>query len=172
MTKALPALFLLLSSIFAVAQTPAYTTSVSFGCNGIVCNGVPLDQGGVWQFIELNQAFSVDNIVNGVSVLYIYGNPGNLSTYNPVTGAPGGMQNISDQIPPPPNLYLNGSTGAEGTLTFNWGAISSNGTTYYTGHAVVQGHRVRHYARSPRGSGSFYTQIVVDGAQIYIDSVN
>jgi hypothetical protein len=64
---ALPVLLMSLAS-FAVAQTPAYTTSVSFGCNGLVCNGVPLDHGGTWQFIMQNQAFSINS--NG---FYIFG---------------------------------------------------------------------------------------------------
>jgi hypothetical protein len=168
MIKTLSLLLLLLSSAFALTQT--YTQSVSKGCNQMVCNGLPLDQGGVWQFIEQNQTFSIDNVVNGAIVLYVYGNPGNLATYNPVTGAPGGMHNVDDKIPPPPNLYLDGSTGAEGTLTFNWGAISSNGHTYYVGHATVEGHNVRHHAQGSRGSGSYYTQLVVDSAVIPIDS--
>ena len=164
--KYLP-LCLLFLATFAVAQE--YTQSTTFGCNQQVCNGLPLDQGGTWQFIEANRAFSVSNIVNGVVVFGIYGYPGNTDTYNPQTGQAGGMYDIADAIPQPPNLSQNGSTGAEGTLSFDFGAISDDKTTYYVGHVVVQGHRVRHFVRSPRGSGSFYTQLVVDDAGIFID---
>ena len=154
----LPVVLLLMSlASFAVAQTPAYTTSVSFGCNGLVCNGVPLDQGGVWQFIILNQAFSINS--NG---FYIFGNPGNPGS--------GGMSNIVDGIPAPPRI--NGAVGAQGTLTFDWAAVNPDRSLHYAGHVIVQGHKVEHYVRSPRGSGSYVTQLIVDDAQIFIDSVN
>jgi hypothetical protein len=44
-------MFLMLVSLASFAQNPAYTQSVSFACNQEVCNGLPLDQGGTWQFI-------------------------------------------------------------------------------------------------------------------------
>jgi hypothetical protein len=169
MSKTLP-LFLLLLLSSAFAQTPSYTTSAIYGCNGSTCNGVPLDQGGTWQFIEANRAFSLDNVdpITGNVAMYIYGNPGNLATSNPQTGQAGGMYNIVDQIPAPPNLWQNGSTGAMGTLTFDWGAVNADGSHYYVGHAVVQGYRVRHFLRSPRGSGTYSTQLVLGDAQIFI----
>jgi hypothetical protein len=140
---------LLLSSAFA--QTPAYTTSVSFGCNQETCNGIPLDQGGFWQFIELNQAFSIYS--NG---FYIYGNPGNPGS--------GGMSNINDQVPEPP--LHNGAVGAEGTITFTYAAVNSDRSLHYTGHVYVTGHEVKHCNQH-----GCWDQLIVDGAQIYIDSV-
>jgi hypothetical protein len=152
MIRTLPLLLLLLSSAL-FAQTPAYTTSVTFGCNQNVCNGVPLDQGGTWQFIEANQAFSIYS--NG---FFVFGNPGNPGS--------GGMSSIVDQIPQPP-LRKNGSVGAVGTITFNWAAVNSDRSLHYTGHVVVEGQRVGHVV----GRGSYYAQLVVDDAQLYIDSV-
>lgn len=151
-------LTILLMSLASFAQTPAYTQSTSFACNGVTCNGLPLDQGGTWQFIKLNQAFSITS-----GMFYIYGNPGS---------GTGGVSDWVDAIPNPPNLYLNGSTGGEGLLTFSWTAVNADGSAQYTGHATTQGHKVRHCIKPPRGSASCSTQLIVDDAEIFINSVN
>jgi hypothetical protein len=133
-------------------QTTAYTQSVSHGCNQQVCNGLPLDQGGVWQFILANLCFSINS--NG---FLIFGYPGNPGT--------GGITNVVNNIPLPPT-NANGSTGGEGILTFDWAAVNSDGSKHYTGHVVVSGHQVKHW-----GLHGSYNQLIVDDAQIFIDSV-
>jgi hypothetical protein len=140
------ALLLLLMSGICIAQTPAYTQNQSFACNQEVCNGLPLDQGGVWQFILANGTFSLNS--NG---FFIFGNPGNPGS--------GGITNVQDGIPEP-------SRGGEGILTFNWAAINSGRTQHYMGHAVVNGHEVRHCSNH-----GCWDQMIVYSAQIYIDQV-
>ena len=155
MTKVPPLLsFVLVMSLPMFAQAPAYTQNQSFACNQETCNGLPLDQTGTWQFILGNGAFSISS--NG---FFIYGNPGNPGT--------GGITNVQDKIPEPPNLYQNGSVGAEGTLTFDWAAVNSTLSLHYTGHAKVGGHEVRHCFLH-----GCWDQMIVDSANIYIDTVN
>ena len=141
------------------SQTPAFTQSQSFGCNQEVCNGLPLDQGGHWQFIEANGAFSLYTTdASGNIIFGIYGNPGNPGT--------GGISNLQDNIPEPP-YYQNGASGGEGQLTFKYSAVDySNKSIHYNGHVVVHGHEVRHCWLH-----GCWDQMIVDNAQIYIDSV-
>lgn len=156
MTKvSLPLLLLILAmSLPSLAQTPAYTQSTSFACNQETCNGLPLDQGGQWQFILANQAFSIS--CNG---FVIHGNPGNPGS--------GGISAVQDNIPEPATPYPNGSLGAEGSLTFNWAAVNSDRSLHYTGHVLLYGHEVRHcYLHG------CWDQMIVDDARIYIDTVN
>ena len=48
-----------------------------------------------------------------------------------------------------------------------YAAVNSSETVHYTGHVVVNGHQVRHCVLH-----GAYNQLVVDDAQIFIDSVN
>lgn len=174
MKKILLPLLLFVLSAFCSAQT--FTTSAPYNCNQGVCNGIPLDQGGSWQFIEANRAFSLYNISpTGTLLLGIYGNPGNPLTYFPsctytpgscADSQPGGMYDVVDNVPSPPNLYQNGSKGAVGTLTFKFVAISTDGVTHYFGHVSVQGYRIRHaYIHG------YFTSFVVVNAEVVIDDV-
>jgi hypothetical protein len=148
-----------LCSHFAVGQTPAYTQSQSFACNQETCNGLPLDQGGNWQFIEANSTFSLyHEDASGNIIFGMYGNPGNPGT--------GGISNLLDKIPEPPNT--NGASGAEGQLTFNYSAVDySNSSIHYNGHVVANGHEVRHCFIH-----GCWDQMIVDNARIYINSLN
>jgi hypothetical protein len=138
---------------FGQTQTPAYTQSVSYACNQETCNGLPLDQGGTWQFILANGAFSLN--CNG---FFIFGNPGNPGS--------GGITNVQDNIPEPP-LYKNLASGGEGQLAFSFAAVNSDGSMHYVGHVVANGHEVRHcYLHG------CWDQTIVDFAQIFIDSAN
>ena len=138
------------------SQTPAFTQSQSFGCNQEVCNGLPLDQGGHWQFIEANGAFSLYTTdASGNIIFGIYGNPGT-----------GGISNLQDKIPEPP-FYKNGASGGEGLVTFDFSAVYyNNKSIHYIGHVVALGHEVRHCWLH-----GCWDQMIVDNAQIYIDSV-
>jgi hypothetical protein len=149
-------LLLMFGVVSAFGQTPAYTQNTTFGCNQEVCNGLPLDQGGTWQFI-LNGTFSLAS--NG---FYIFGNPGNPGS--------GGISNVQDgmQLPNRCEGRIGQVTiGPEGPLTFAYAAVNNDRSLHYTGHVVVQGHQVSHCALH----GPYY-QRVVDSAQIFIDSVN
>ena len=149
---------LLLVGTVSQGQTPVYTQSQSFGCNQETCNGLPLDQGGQWQFIEANAAFSLyHEDPSGHIIFGMYGNPGNPGT--------GGISNLQDRIPEPPNT--NGASGGEGQLTFNYSAVDySNNSIHYNGHVVANGHEIRHCFLH-----GCWDQMIVDGAQIYINSV-
>jgi hypothetical protein len=159
MRKVFLTLGLLLCSHFAVhSQTPEYTQSTSFACNQETCNGLPLDQGGQWQFIEANSAFSLYHEDSSGHIIFgMFGNPGNPGT--------GGISNLQDQIPEPPNT--NGASGAEGQLTFNYSAVDySNNSIHYNGRVVANGHEVRHCFRG------CWDVMIVDDAQIYINGLN
>jgi hypothetical protein len=161
MRKVVLILGLLLCSHFAFGQSqiPAFTQSQRFGCNQETCNGLPLDQGGQWQFIEADGAFSLyHKDASGNIIFGMYGNPGNPGT--------GGLSNVQDKIPEPPS-YQNGASGGEGQLTFNYSAVDYyDKSIHYNGHVVVHGHEVRHCFLH-----GCWDQMIVDDAQIYIDSV-
>lgn len=180
-TLALPVVLLLAASVFGQtphhgccresSTVPAFTTDVSFPCNQEGCNGIPLAQGGTWQFIEANAAFSLYSTGIGM-----FGNPGNPSTYNPpctytagscANSTPGGLSNVVDTIPEPP--FRNGAVGASGTITFNYQAVTCNqpcSQTTYFGHVKVTGHEVKHCNQH-----GCWDQMIVDIADIYIDSI-
>ena len=137
-------LFLLMLAQFAVAQT-TYTQSVSHSCQfatgyADVCNGLPLDQGGTWQFIVANQAFSINS--NG---LYIFGNPGNPGT--------GGLTVSKDTI----------TYSTPGELDFTWVATDPGTGHKYGGNAVVRGR----YTKGCNNHGCWHT-LVVDSATITV----
>ena len=145
MKKVLPLMFLLMSvAQFAVAQT--YTQSVAHNCQfatgyADVCNGLPLDQGGTWQFIVANQAFSINS--NG---FYIFGNPGNPGT--------GGLRVTKDTI----------TYAAPGELDFTWVATDPTSGRKCAGNAVVLGH----YTKGCNNHGCWHT-LVVDSATIMVE---
>jgi hypothetical protein len=147
--------------IAMAAQSPTFKQSTAANCSpgsgyagGNVCNGLPLDGGGDWQFIEVNQAFSIYSTEG--SGFYIFGNPGNPGT--------GGLTVTSDTIPAPPYCtYKHSCPGAEGEIDLTWAAEDPNTSVHYTGSAKVFGHYVR---SCPFRCSS---TLRVDAADIFVD---
>ena len=142
---ALPLLLTISLSMFA--QTPNYTQRNSVSCwNGsqpphghsdyYVCNGLPLDQGGVWQFGS-NGMFAIDSFAPDGSQFYIAGSPGNPGT--------GGVDSIIFHVPLPVPHDPKPSTGAEGTYRMTWTATAdaTAGQQQYTGSAGGKAHLIR-----------------------------
>ena len=132
------------------AQT-TYTQSTPFACNQQVCNGLPLDQGGTWQFIRQNSTFSLSS-----GGFYIAGNPGS-ATF------PGGIEQITEDTITFPNCFPYPCAGPEGSLAFTWKAEDVNGKTY-TGTVSLRGHQVEH----GNNHGHWYV-LVVDMATITVN---
>jgi len=143
---ALPVLLLMLA-VSASAQTTTYTESVVHSCqfatgSADVCNGMPLDQGGTWQFIVANETFSISR-----PGFYICGNPAS-------TGCPGGLHITSDTI------FFN----SPGELNFTWAALDPITKQPYSGSAIVFGH----YTKGCNNHGCWHT-LVVDSATVTVN---
>jgi hypothetical protein len=130
MKKAVPLILLLFMSVFASAQTttPNFTESTPQTCQvaTTVCNGLPLDGGGKWQFILENNVFSITSgsfVVQG----------------SPSTGT-GGLQVTSNTVKKPP---YGQAVGAKGEVDFDWTATDQATEQLYTGTAKVQAHWYR-----------------------------
>jgi hypothetical protein len=119
---------LALSGVLA-AQTTTFTESTPKLCLfGLTCNGLPLDQGGAWQFVLSNSTFSISN--SFFPGAFICGNPASAS-------CPGGLQVTANTVQIPPY----GTTGPEGEIDFNWTATDYYyPSLVYTGAAKVQAH--------------------------------
>ena len=129
MTKVLP--LCLLVALFAVPAAHAqntYTTTGPFACNQEVCNGIPLDQGGSWQFILSNGTFSLSP-TGGDGIC---GNPAS-------TNCPGGISNVHDGIP----FQTVVGAGPDGTLTFDFSAVDTDDGSTHSGSVVVMGFQTR-----------------------------
>jgi hypothetical protein len=139
---ALPLLFLLLLSVFSVAQTtPDFTESTAQTCQLATanCNGLPLDQGGTWQMLLGNNEFSISNV--------------NFTVH-------GGLQVTSNTVP---RLTAYENVGPTGEIDFDWTATNPNTQVAYTGTAKVPAHYIRICGRYCRPT------LKVDAAEIVVN---
>lgn len=117
----LAALPLLLAATLASAQTITFTESTANTCQiaTTVCNGLPLDQGGTWQFVLENNVFSITS--------------GNWKIQGAPGSGTGGLQVTLNTVT---------KSGAVGEIDFTWTATDQTTLAVYTGAAKVQAHYV------------------------------